>query len=329
MTRRLSTSSAAFVLPASVVAVGLVGAALLAARGPAEIAVHWNAAGQPDGYAAPWTVVAQIAVLGIGLTVLFGVLLLLSRPVPQAPSPVEKLLVSAAAGTTALVVAAGIWILATQPSTGAGPAAWPGVLLVPAAVAVAAVGAWLLTPRAVDRRPRDPQPTPPIALAATERAVWIGTARMPRGAIAGIGAGVLALLALVAFAVVTSDGRAWPVLIIPVAIGALLLGLSSYTVRVDEAGLRVRALLGIPVWRIAAAEIASAGIVTVAPLAEFGGWGVRIGRGARTGVITRRGEALQVRRHGGRALVVTVDDAGTAAALLNAVAERATAGGAG
>lgn len=325
MIRRLSPSSAVFVVPASVLTAGLVGAALLATRAPAEIAVHWDATGQADGYATPWSVVAQIAVLGIGLTVLFGVLLLVSRPEPQAPRRGEKVLASAATGSTALVAAVGIWILATQPSTGGGPAAWSALLLVPAA-AVVAVGTWLLMPPAVDRRPRDPQPAPPIALAATERAVWIGTARMSRGAIAGIGVGVIAVLALVAFAVLTTDGRAWPVLVVPVVVGALLLGLSSYTVRVDDAGLQVRALLGIPFWRIAPERIASAGVVTVAPLADFGGWGVRIGGNARTGVITRRGEAIQVRRRDGRALVVTVDDAGTAAALLSAVAERATAG---
>jgi hypothetical protein len=39
----------------------------------------------------------------------------------------------------------------------------------------------------------------------------------------------------------------------------------------------------------------------------------------------RTGEALEVKNRNGSALVVTVDDAGTAARLLSAVAERAAA----
>jgi hypothetical protein len=39
--------------------------------------------------------------------------------------------------------------------------------------------------------------------------------------------------------------------------------------------------------------------------------------------VTRAGEAIRIERTGGRVQVVTVDDAATAAALLNTVAERA------
>ncbi|WP_255219942.1 hypothetical protein [Streptomyces sp. PVA_94-07] len=43
----------------------------------------------------------------------------------------------------------------------------------------------------------------------------------------------------------------------------------------------------------------------------------------RSGLVNRSGEALVVRKTGdGREFAVTVDDAGTAAALLNTLAER-------
>ena len=61
-------------------------------------------------------------------------------------------------------------------------------------------------------------------------------------------------------------------------------------------------------------------------MAEFGGWGYRVGRGGRVGVVLRTGEALQVQRTGGRAFVVTVDDAATGAALLNTLAARSRVG---
>ena len=57
-------------------------------------------------------------------------------------------------------------------------------------------------------------------------------------------------------------------------------------------------------------------------LGEFGGWGIRFGRGRRLGIVMRSGEALDVQNRNGSALVVTVDDAATAAALLKAVAAR-------
>jgi hypothetical protein len=55
---------------------------------------------------------------------------------------------------------------------------------------------------------------------------------------------------------------------------------------------------------------------------DFGGWGWRVGRGGRVGVVTRKGEGLLVERTGGRSIVVTVDGAAGAAGLLNALADR-------
>jgi len=67
-------------------------------------------------------------------------------------------------------------------------------------------------------------------------------------------------------------------------------------------------------------------VIRVDPFRDFGGWGWRAGRSApgqsRSGVVTRKGEALLVERTGGRRFVVTTDDAATAAALLNTVAAR-------
>jgi hypothetical protein len=69
-------------------------------------------------------------------------------------------------------------------------------------------------------------------------------------------------------------------------------------------------------------EVLGAEQVTVSPFHEFGGWGYRVGRGGRVGVVLRAGVGLQVARTGGRSFVVTVDDAATGAALLNTLAAR-------
>lgn len=65
--------------------------------------------------------------------------------------------------------------------------------------------------------------------------------------------------------------------------------------------------------------------MTLDPLADFGGWGSRwvIGtnRKGRWGIITRRRPCLELFRHDGRFIVVPLDDAGTAAAVLETYAK--------
>lgn len=58
--------------------------------------------------------------------------------------------------------------------------------------------------------------------------------------------------------------------------------------------------------------------MTVNPMGDFGGWGLRLSVDGRVGVVLRTGEALQITRRKGRPFVVTVDDAETAAAVLSA-----------
>jgi hypothetical protein len=98
----------------------------------------------------------------------------------------------------------------------------------------------------------------------------------------------------------------------------------AWTIRVDARGVRMRSSLGIPRITIPLANIESADVIHVQAIAEYGGFGVRWGLGGRFGVILRSGEALQVLRHNGRSVVVTVDDAETAAALINGLVARSS-----
>ncbi|GAA3029785.1 hypothetical protein GCM10020000_03060 [Streptomyces olivoverticillatus] len=54
---------------------------------------------------------------------------------------------------------------------------------------------------------------------------------------------------------------------------------------------------------------------------DFGGWGYRARPGA-SGIVLRSGDAISARLTTGSEFVVTVDDAATAAALLNTLADR-------
>lgn len=325
MTRRVTLPLVVVALPLAITVVATITTAVLAGGAPTDVAVHWNASGTADGFAPAWTVSVVGAASGLVFTVVGALMLALARE-GEHPSRTGKFLVSAVVGASALIGTAGIWILATQQEGMPTPPVFPGIVLWFGVAIGSGLLAWWSTPPAAPWTAHDPEPAKPLSLGAAERAVWIGTARMPFAAVLAISLVALGLIVLVTVAVLqTGEGAAWPALIVPGLLGLLLLGLSRYRVRVDDEGLSVHGALGLPRWRIPAGGVESAGVVEVEPLREFGGWGVRIGRGGRTGVITRAGEALQVRRRNGRALVVTVDDAGTAAALLTTVAARASA----
>jgi hypothetical protein len=99
----------------------------------------------------------------------------------------------------------------------------------------------------------------------------------------------------------------------------------AFHVRVDDSGLHVDSVLGIPRFHVPLSDIESAARVEVNPMGEFGGWGLRLSTGRRFGVVLRAGDAIEVLRRSGKRFVVTVDDAATGAALLEALVSRAAA----
>ncbi len=93
-------------------------------------------------------------------------------------------------------------------------------------------------------------------------------------------------------------------------------------VDIDRDGLHVRGL-GVRFAHVPIAEVASADVVEhLDPLWEFGGWGLRVDMHGRTGIVSRAGPALRVVRGDDTELLITVDDAATAAATLHTLADR-------
>ena len=115
---------------------------------------------------------------------------------------------------------------------------------------------------------------------------------------------------------------AWLTTVVAVVLAVVVMSMSRFSVVVDRRGLVVRGVLGVPRVVVPLDEVVRAGAVQISPFADFGGWGYRVGRAGRIGVVVRTGEAIEVERTGGRSFVVTVDDAATAAALLNTLAAR-------
>lgn len=293
---------------------------------PETVATHWNFAGEPDAFGPAWSMPVLLGAIGVLFPVMFGVIL--ARTVrPEGPTATQKLLAVASlfavtlagiAVTTSVAIQRGLTVGASSPTIL--PTLWIGL----ACGLVLAAAGWFFLPRAVSGASARGAATPPLPVAPGELVVWVGHARFSTWIIILLSAVVAIATALIVFVIATRG--IWPLVIIPIVLAVSVLGTASWRVRVDQAGLTARPTLGWPMYRIAPADIETAATTTVVPLGEFGGYGLRWGLGRRMGIVTRGGEALEVQRRDGRALVVTVDDAATAAGLLTALAARSKKG---
>ncbi|WP_171162469.1 DUF1648 domain-containing protein [Streptomyces sp. I05A-00742] len=155
---------------------------------------------------------------------------------------------------------------------------------------------------------------PRLALGASEGAVW--TRSVVSRPLLGVGAAML----VAGLAIGLTAG--WGSGLVMLGVGGLLLALPGARVTVDRHGLTA-----VPLWtprprlRIGLDRVESADSRGISALREFGGWGYRA-RPGRSGLVLRSGDALVIRLTTGSEFVVTVDEAATAAALLNALVDR-------
>jgi hypothetical protein len=68
---------------------------------------------------------------------------------------------------------------------------------------------------------------------------------------------------------------------------------------------------------IRATDLAGARVVDCHPMRDFGGYGLRIGRGGRIGWVSRRGPAVRISRAYGGDVVVSIDDAAGAVGAID------------
>ncbi|MER5947230.1 hypothetical protein ABT127_14285 [Streptomyces sp. NPDC001904] len=280
-------------------------------RLPDPMATHFPGSGPPDGFSSGsgFLVVGLLMLVGTGA--LFGVVAGRQRV------GAARWTVVLGWGTAGLLGSVAVSVLRVNAAVGDAHDArmpWWHLAVAGAVAAVAGAGGWLLT-RGWPRTWEVGEGTAGTSLALRdgERAVWVRRA----------GSLPLTLLgsALIAAGLVAAALVGWWGL--PVAgAGLASLGFGRVQVTVGPQGLVVaQSGLRWPRVRIPLEQVESASRRTISPLGDFGGWGYRVRPGA-TGVVLRAGEALVVRRTGGREFAVTVDDAGTAAALLNSLVAR-------
>jgi hypothetical protein len=161
-----------------------------------------------------------------------------------------------------------------------------------------------------------------------EIAAWTGRVELATWFLSLI-TGVAAVLIVIGVLLLLTVGRhVWPIFIAPTLMLTAALTTAQFVVTASPRGLAIRSTMGWPRLTVPIADVATARVVQIDPMADFGGWGLRwvIGpRGkGRWGIITHRGPGLEVVRNDGRSILVTIDDASTAAAVLQTYTNKPT-----
>lgn len=313
------------ILPAVVGLAGTIVVILVLPELPDPIAIHWGVTGEPDGFGPAW-ISAVLPLLGV-VYAGFAFAVVRSGVRENGISIAQRGIL--AVGPYLAVVLAGIGAGSVYAQRGLenaqdAPSILPLLAASLGAGLVVGVGAWFALPR--HRRPvaADLSSAPAISLTDTERAVWMQ--RLEPGRTAGVLVISGLALAVTAGAAIIWASAPLVNLLVWVGIIALLsLAVTStlfWTIRIDETGFTARSALGAPNYHYPLDEIEGAAVADIVPLRDFGGWGIRMVGGRRTGIVLRAGEAIEVKRVDGKTLVVTVDDALRGAALLNGLIAR-------
>lgn len=312
-------------IPLGIAAAGVAVMLALLPAMPDTIAIHWNAAGEPDGFAAAWVTPVVFAGVGPLLPLLIA---LLGRAAGGNGSwgSTQRFLAAAGLAATLFLTTMITWTFVAQrglEDARDAPSALPALGVGAILAVVGGIAGWVAQPKfALGGANGAGEPAETLVLHPDERAAWLRTTTMaPTGVVViGLATGLLAALAVV-FGLTGSEVW-WLLALLAVVLGALALTTTVFRVRVDQRGLRVASPLGVPRFGVPLHEVESVEVVRVTPVGDFGGWGLRLGVDGRFGIVLHAGPAIQVERRGARTLVVTVDDAATGAALLSALAGR-------
>ena len=272
---------------------------------PGTMATHFGVTGTADGFMrTPLALLVQgIAVIGVplALLVVFGVGQWWRA---EGARHLSALIAGLSAGLTTLFVMITVRHVGIEdPATVS--VDWLTGALTLGIGAVVAILAALILPPALPRPPA--APVEPLRVAPSDRVSWFGAAHTSRAALIVLGIGVIVLAGSA-----IASGIVWLWLVVLLMV-LLVLTVTRFSVTIDARGVNWRSALGFPRGGVALADITSVAAVDVRP-GDFGGYGLRF-MPRRKGIITRAGRALQI-DHGTGTLVITVDDADTAASVV-------------
>ncbi|GHG65522.1 hypothetical protein GCM10010513_34080 [Streptomyces glebosus] len=314
LTGRLRTAVAAGPFLAVTVAFAGIYAGV-SGRLPDPLATHFRYGGQADGFTSVQGFLTESLALFVLLGAVVGFFVQVRPDAPEVPWVIAG--GYAIAGSTGYVVCVTLLSNADAADVSAVRVPqWEVFLSLAVALCAGALGRLLAgAAPAAPWRPRGAVSRLDLPAAAT--AGWSRTVGSPPLAVlGGLLLAVGLLIGLFADWIVSAS------LLFGAAVS---LPLASVRVTVDRRGLTLAPVLlssRCRFRRIPLDRIEEAGSRHIACFAEFGGWGYRI-RAGRSGFVLRSGEGIVVRLANGREFVVTVDDAATAAALLNTYTDRA------
>lgn len=318
----------AVVLPAVLTAIAIGIQLIVLPRVPDPIAIHWGANGKPDGFGPAWISIVLAAVVGLGIPLLIAVSALTGLRRGDRGAT-YRLLGALALATSTLMGVLGTWTFVVQAGLASAqdaPSVTVPLIVAFAAAILAGVLGWAVQPDE-PYRPTLLAETTAVELEGDERAVWLQRVQISRGG-AIVLLAALALMVVLTLVTLFTDAPIAAVVILIVvtlALAALVVSTLAFHVRVDESGLTVNSIVGIPRVHVPLRDISRVEAVDVNPMGEFGGWGMRWAPGGGFGVVLRSGPGIRAHRVAGRVFTVTVDDAATGAALLSALAARAAA----
>lgn len=283
-------------------------------RLPDRVATHWGPGGQADGFSSLSTTLAIVAGVTLAVSLPMAVIALVARE-----TMLRRTMAALAAGMPVFLVVMIADSLRTQLGlTDPSNAPSPDVGVAVGALLGIAVG--VVAGKAVRPLPRETRLAAGPPAASLPRLDDDTAASVDRRLPGSRGLAIV-LVSSVALTGGLALVAGWGLLVIAAAL-AVMLAIQvrlRVTVTPDD-GLRVHGL-GIRLLHVPPDEIAMADVGTVDPW-QFGGWGLRIDVHGRTGVVTRKGPALEITRGDGSEVIISLDDPEEVAAALNSAADR-------
>ena len=300
----------------AVIAPILIGGAVLAtiwSSLPDRVAIHWGAAGEADGFVDRGL---GLLALTFGIPAIVGVVLVAVVAAVPATAPGIRFLVAVPAATTWFFIGRVVVSLVGQ-TDGESDLRWWwfGAALVAAACGAAA--AMIAAGPAPEPAPAVAEP-PATAARLADRTgsalAWTGETSSGRGLWVVLGVAIVPAIVFLALGV-------WPVVLVMAPVVLVILGTTRFRVTIGaEQVVAAGAMGGWPRLRVPLSTITRADATTTT-VYEWGGWGIRA-RHDGSAVVTRAGPALELRRADDTRVVITVDDAVTAAATVNTLLAR-------
>ena len=289
---------------------------------PSPAATHWSFGGV-DGFGSPSTYAWSAVLIGFVLPALIALLTLVS--VRDHWGGAARLVGGLSLGLSGFSAVVSIGSVGLQRGLADAKQVGPLgglVLLGFLAFAVLMILGWLVQPH-VRPAPAAPLRSAHVAsISQGERVVWMATATMSRVAVLIVVLVVVLVVGVTAMLAIQAADRLWIPIVTLVLIGGAFASSASFRVRIGPDGFWVRSQLGIPRVHVPIDDIVSVRAVECNPFGEFGGFGWRLGLDGRTGIVLRRGSAIEIERRDKRPLVVTVDGAAVGAAVLQAYLDR-------